>query len=589
MNSVASQGAAFLGVERSLTDRRWTGPNAAQERLAQAIEQQTGLPIALCQILARGDVEPDKAEKYLQPKLRDLMPDPSTLMDLDKAVQRFILALDNHERIAILADYDVDGACSLAQIVWWLRNVGQVATLYVPDRMLEGFGPNQKAMRSLAKDHDLIICVDCGTSAHEAIAAAEGADVIILDHHAGEETLPPAFAVINPNRQDETSELVYLCAAGVVFMFLVALNREVKKRGTMPCDLIAMLDLVALATVADVSPLVGLNRAFVRIGLAVMRDRKRPGIRELADVSRLNTPPTSYHLGFVLGPRINAGGRIGTADLGAQLLSTDDPNEAKQLARELNALNSQRRDMVKHVVSEALEQIDKKTSESPLVWAASKDWHPGIVGIVAARLVEESRLPAVVIAMGEETSKGSARSIPGINIGSAVMRCKNEGLFLNGGGHKMAAGLEVCTDRLDEAMARLSEMVAHTGKAPKSVAGYRVDGIIQPEAITVEFIETIERAGPYGSGTPVPKFVLPNMQIAFRRWSADKQHLALKLRGETERIVNAILFRADQSRLGEFLNQCGQAPVHIVGQLQVDHFMGQPNTKVHILDAAKIC
>lgn len=589
MNSVASHRPAFLGVERSLTDRRWIGPDAVQERRAQAIEQQTRLPIALCQILARCDVEPDKAEKYLQPKLRDLMPDPSTLIDLDKAVQRFILALDNRERIAILADYDVDGACSLAQIMWWLRNVGQVATSYVPDRKMEGFGPNRKAMKSLAKDHDLIICVDCGTSAHEAIAAAEGADVIVLDHHAGEETLPPAFAVVNPNRQDENSELVYLCAAGVVFMFLVALNREVKKRGTMPCDLIAMLDLVALATVADVSPLIGLNRAFVRSGLAVMRDRKRPGIRELADVSRLNTPPTSYHLGFVLGPRINAGGRIGTADLGARLLSTDDPNEARQLARKLDTLNSQRRNMVNHAVSEAFEQINKITSESPLVWAASKDWHPGIVGIVAARLMEERRLPAVVIAIGEKTSKGSARSIPGINIGSAVMRCKNEGLFLTGGGHKMAAGLEVCTGKLDVAMARLSEILTHTGKVPKPVAGYRVDGMIQPEAITVEFIETIEKAGPYGSSKPAPKFVLPNMQIAFRRWTADKRHLILKLRSETERIVDAILFGADQSKLGEFLDQCGQIPVHIVGQLQVDHFMGQPNTKVHILDAVKTC
>lgn len=586
MNSAKLPEPAFLNVEKSITDRRWVGPNAAEERLAEAIAQQNELPIALCRILARCQVEPKTAKSYMDPKIRDLMPDPSRLIDLDVAVHRLILALDRDERIAIFADYDVDGACSLAQIIWWLRDYGRDATIYVPDRSLEGFGPNVKAMAMLAENHDLIICVDCGTSAHEAIAAAKGADVIILDHHTGEETLPPAHAIVNPNRQDEESPLSYLCAAGVVFMFLVALNREIKKRGETTSDLIQMLDLVALATVADVSPLIGLNRAFVRRGLSVMRHRRRPGIRALVDISNLNTPPTSYHLGFVLGPRINAGGRIGNANLGARLLSTDDLREAEKITKELNELNIQRREIVSNACREALEKTDENDAKSPIVWDASRHWQPGVVGLIAARLVEYTRRPAIAIAIGENTAKGSARSIPGIDIGSAIMRCKNEGLLLAGGGHKMAAGLEVELDKIDEAMARLSNMIMLHPHRSETEIGYRVDGLIQTEAITVDFIESLEKAGPYGSGTPPPRFVLPNVRIVFRRWVGDKQHLSLRLQGDTDISVDAILFRAEQSQLGEYLDNCGREPLHIVGRLQVDTFMAQAKAKVHILDAA---
>ena len=576
---------ACLGIEKSVTGQFWTGPDAAQDRLALAMAQQTGLPDPICRILVRENVLPAEARSYLNPKLRDLMSDPSSLLDMDSAVERFVEAVANGERIAVFADYDVDGASSAAQIFWWLRGLGKSATLYVPDRMREGFGPSPDAMRKLANDHSLIICVDCGTSAHAAIAAAEGADVIVIDHHTGEETLPPAHSVVNPNRQDESTGLVYLCAAGVVFLFLVALNRRLRTSGRELPNLKDFLDLVALATVADASPLIGLNRALVRSGLSVMRGRARPGLRALADVCRLNSPPNSYHLGFVLGPRINAAGRIGNAELGARLLAAEDYAEAESLAGRLEEYNTERRGMVEKATSEAAEIIEQDRAGAPLVWAASKDWHPGVAGIISARLAETARRPAVVIAIGGSTSKGSARSVPGVDIGAAMIRCRDEGLLISGGGHKMAAGLEVRTEMIEAAMARLTEMVAHLGAKPDSAPGLRVDGILHPGAVTVDLIESLEAAGPFGSGAPAPRFVLPNVQVTFRRW-VGTGHLQLKLRGESGKSLGAIAFRADQSPLGGFLDGCGSAPVHVAGRLQTDHFRGRASAKISVVDAA---
>ncbi|MBT8454940.1 MAG: DHH family phosphoesterase, partial [Alphaproteobacteria bacterium] len=315
---------AFLGVETSLSGRRWVGPTAEDDRLAQRMAQQTGLPDPICRVLARRHVAPEDAAAFLAPSLRDLLPDPLTLKDMAPATDRFLTAVQGRERIAVFADYDVDGGASAALILTWLRDLGHGATLYVPDRIDEGYGPNAPAMEALAADHDLIICVDCGTLSHDAIAAATKADVIILDHHLGGETLPPALAVVNPNRADEDGDLGHLCAAGVVFLMLVEANRRMRETGKTGPDLMALLDLVALATVADVAPLTGVNRAFVRQGLTVMARRHRPGLVALADVGRLDRAPTAHHLGFVLGPRVNAGGRIGAADLGARLLATDD-------------------------------------------------------------------------------------------------------------------------------------------------------------------------------------------------------------------------------------------------------------------------
>ncbi len=585
MNRFSGDDRPFLGVTESVMGHRWIGIGISQDALALAMAQQTGLQDPICRILVRQGVSLEEAQSYLDPSLRNLMPDPSALLDMDRAVERFVLAVDRQESIAVFADYDVDGASSAALLIWWLRAVGQKADLYIPDRLKEGFGPNSAAMAQLAAQHSLIVCVDCGTSAHDAIAAADGADVIVIDHHAGEETLPPAHSVVNPNRQDEVSELVYLCAAGVVFMFLAAVNRALRPRRVTLPDLFEMLDLVALATVADVSPLVGLNRALVRRGLEVMKHRRRPGLRALADVGRMDSAPNSYHLGYVLGPRINAGGRIGDQYLGARLLAADDLSDAETIAYELDSLNDKRKAMVDTVIEGALSSAQNSGVDAPLVWAASRDWHPGVVGLAASRLCEETNRPAIVIGIGDRTGKGSARSIPGVDIGAAILRCKREGLLVSGGGHKMAAGLEVRIDKIDAAMERLTTILAHLPAEINKSPGLRIDGAIQPGGISIEMIESLEKAGPFGAGCPSPCFALPNQRVSFSR-RVGTTHLQLDLMGEAGDRIKAIAFRAFESQLGGFLERSRSQLVHIAGRLQVDHFRGNVTAKVTVQDAA---
>ncbi|MBC7738168.1 MAG: single-stranded-DNA-specific exonuclease RecJ, partial [Candidatus Saccharibacteria bacterium] len=375
---------AFLNVDLSLTNRRWIGPAPQTARLAEAMMQICHLPMAVCQTLVARNVTPDAALAYLIPSLRDLMPDPRHLRDMEPAATRLLHGLNTGQRLAIFADYDVDGGASAALLITWARHFGVTPTLYIPDRIDEGYGPNIPAMRDLGARHDLILCVDCGTISHDAIAAA-GCDVIVLDHHLATDTLPGAL-VVNPNRQDEDGSLGHLCAAAVVFLFLVEVNRQLRVAGQTGPDLMALLDLVALATVADVAPLIGINRAFVRQGLRVMARRDRPGLRALSDIAKLDQAPTAYALGFVLGPRINAGGRIGQADLGARLLATDNLLEATSLAERLNHLNTERREIEAAVRAEALAQVDARLAsgaeQGALVWAAGDGWHPGVVGIV---------------------------------------------------------------------------------------------------------------------------------------------------------------------------------------------------------------
>ena len=376
---------AFLSVESSLTGRLWRGPDATLERTAEALAQDSRLPLPVARVLAARGVSAQEAPGYLDPKLRDLLPDPLSLRDMAKAAARIAEAVLGRQRIAIFADYDVDGGASAALLIDWLRQQGHEATLYIPDRIDEGYGPNAPAMAALAEGHDLIICVDCGTLSHEALAAAAPRDVIVLDHHQGGETLPPALAVVNPNRADEDGSLGHLCAAGVVFLTLVQANRTLREGGHSQPDLIGLLDLVALATVADVAPLIGVNRAFVRQGLTIMARRERPGLVALSDVARLDSAPNAFHLGFLLGPRINAGGRVGRADLGAQCLSCTDAARAAKYAAELDELNRDRRAIEAAVREEALAQVEARGAPL-LAWAAGDGWHPGVVGIVAARV-----------------------------------------------------------------------------------------------------------------------------------------------------------------------------------------------------------
>ena len=575
----------FLNVENSATGRRWIGPSLDAERLGMAISQATGFPPVLGQILANRGVQPEDATAYLTPSLRELMPDPSSLRDMDKATERFLQAVDQNQRIAIFADYDVDGGSSAALLIVWLRERGINATLYIPDRIDEGYGPNNEAMEMLGRDHDLIITVDCGTLSHEPVAAA-GIDVIVLDHHLGGETLPPAVAVVNPNRQDETGDLSYLCAAAVVFLMLASANRSLRNRGETGPDLVAMLDLVALATVADVAPLIGFNRALVRQGLTVMANRARVGLVALSDIARMNSAPSSYHLGYLLGPRINAGGRVGAADLGARLLATNDPSEAEALAERLDALNTERRDIEATVLAQATQQAEERGVTGGLVWAAADGWHPGVVGIVASRLKEAFNRPAVVIGIDGQEGKGSGRSVNGVDLGNAISTCTREGLLLKGGGHKMAAGLTVSTDMLDAAMARLTELLEKQGSANAGPADLRIDGLISPTGATVDLIEKLEQAGPFGASSPAPRFALASTRISFAKRAGDS-HLRLTLTNGSGGKIDAIAFRAFESDLGPMLeNHNGQA-FHFAGRLEVDDWGGRRKAKLKLEDAAK--
>ncbi len=575
---------AFLSVETSLTGRRWTGPDPVQDRLAEGMAQQTRLPLPLCRILAARGVTADDAPAFLAPSLRDLLPDPLTLKDMGPAADRLLQAVDRRERIAVFADYDVDGGSSAALLLVWLSHFGLQATLYIPDRIDEGYGPNVPAMSALALAHDLILCVDCGTLSHEPIAAARGADVVILDHHLALETLPDALAIVNPNRQDEDGALAHLCAAGVVFLLLVEANRRLKGRGQNGPDLMSLLDLVALATVADVAPLTGINRAFVRQGLKIMARRERPGLRALADVARMDQAPTCYSLGFLLGPRVNAGGRIGQADLGARLLATDDEMEASRIAARLDQLNTERREITERVREEALAQAESRGLDTPLVWAAAEGWHPGVVGIVAARLKEAANRPSVVIGFENNVGKGSARSVPGVDLGAAIQRLAAEGLILKGGGHKMAAGLTLSRAQLDPAMQRLGELLARQGAGATGPRDLRIDGLLATSAATVQLLEEIENAGPFGQAAPAPRFAFANVGVTCRR--IGESHLKISVSDGAGPALDAIAFGAFDGPLGATLEEAGHRRFHLAGKLELNHWNGRTRVQLRLDDAA---
>ena len=581
---MSKAGPAFLGVESSLSGRRWIGPGAEEDRLSEALVQSIGVAPAVARVLVRRGVGAEEAEGFLNPSLRDLLPDPMTLKDMGAAVERFNAAADRGERVAVFADYDVDGGASAALLLDWLRQLGHAATLYVPDRIDEGYGPNAPAMADLAQSHDLIICVDCGTLSHDALAAAKGADVIVLDHHLGGETLPPALAVVNPNRQDEDGTLGHLCAAAVVFLFLVEARRRLKAAGKSGPDLMAMLDLVGLATVADVAPLIGVNRAFVRRGLEVMARRARPGLAALADVARLDRPPSSYHLGYVIGPRVNAGGRIGKADLGARCLAATNPDEARAMADRLDQLNSERREIEAQVREAALAQVAERGSGA-LAWAAGEGWHPGVVGIVAARVKEATDRPSVVIGFENGIGKGSGRSVSGVDLGAAVHRLAAEGLLDKGGGHKMAAGLTVTKDKLTPAMERLEELLAKQGAGQRGPADLDIAGLLMPGAATVDLYREIDAVGPFGMAAPAPRYAFADQAILHAREVGDG-HLKISFGDGLGARIDAIAFGGVATEMGQALLTHGGARFHLVGRLDLNHWGGRESVQLRLEDAA---
>lgn len=594
-------GGAFLGVRSSARGFQWRERLRPElKSLATAIGQHHGLPEMIGRILAARNVGLDAVPGFLDPTLKSLMPDPSVLRDMDKAAARIADAIEAKQRVAIFGDYDVDGACSSALLHRFLSHHDVPSRIYIPDRLFEGYGPNVGAIETLVNEGaKLIVTVDCGTTSFEPLAAARklGADLVVIDHHQADERLPDVEAVVNPNRQDDISGQGMLCAAGVVFLVLVAVMRELRRRGFYTSvrepDLLASLDLVALATVADVVPLVGLNRAYVKKGLAVMRARENVGLTALADVAGLTTPPTPYHLGFILGPRINAGGRIGNAALGATLLSTSDTVEAQKIAELLNRLNKERRDVEAIMLEEALAIADQQVADDParaMVIVASETWHKGIVGLVASRLVERFRRPACVIAWEAEASRpnegtGSLRSIPGVDLGAAVRAAVTAGLLVKGGGHAMAAGLTVGRNNLAALEAHFQTQLRTATVTANEAAGLDIDAALVASGATTELMDMIERVSPFGQGNPDPRFVFPAHRVKFAKVVGDA-HARVLIEGGDGARLDAIAFRAAGQPLGDLLMSGGGMPLHVAGHLRRDTWGGRDRVELQIEDAA---
>jgi single-stranded-DNA-specific exonuclease len=588
----------FLGVERSLTGRAWTS-RLHDDRLALAISQREGLPEIVSRVLAGRGVLPEDVAAYLTPSLRTLLPDPKILIDMDKAASRIADAVMRGEKIAVFGDYDVDGATSSALLRRFFRALGVELRVYIPDRQREGYGPNAPALLTLRDEGvSLVITVDCGTMAHKALGLGvdAGLDIVVADHHQAESSLPPAYALVNPNRLDDTSGQGNLAAVGVTFLLVVAVNRVLRERGFYSDerpepDLLQWLDLVALGTVADVVPLIGLNRAFVAQGLRVLGKRHNVGMAALGDIAKLAGTPSPYHLGFLLGPRVNAGGRVGRSDLGVRLLSTEDPMEAAALARELNDLNRERQSIEAQVLEEALAQVDvalgstRRNSPPPLILAASRNWHPGVIGIVASRLKDRYDRPTIVIALdGKGEGKGSGRSVNGVDLGRAVTAALEAGHLINGGGHAMAAGLTIQEDKLDALRDFLERRLTEQVSLNADARVLKLDGALSLGGARRDLFELLEQAGPYGAGNPEPRFAIPSVRIAYAD-IVGQGHVRCTLVSEDGAKLKAIAFRAGDGPLGKALLERGSGPFHVAGRLQPDDWKGKRDVQLLIEDA----
>jgi single-stranded-DNA-specific exonuclease len=596
-DNARAERAAFLGVERSLTGRRWAA-RLGDERAALAIAQRHGLPDAVCRLLAARDVPLDAVPDFLDPTLRRFLPDPSHLKDMDAAVARLVRAVRQGEKIVVFGDYDVDGATSSALLLRFFRAVGGDIGVYIPDRRKEGYGPNAPALLRIREEGaSVVVTVDCGITAFEPLAAARraGLDLIVIDHHMAEMALPEAVAVVDPNRLDDDSPHKHMAAVGVAFLLAVGVNRALRDAGwyagdRKEPDLRQWLDLVALGTVCDVVPLLGVNRALVRQGLQVMAQRRNVGLAALADVARLREPPGAYHLGFLLGPRVNAGGRVGQADLGARLLSSDDPHEVGALALRLDEFNAERRAIEREVLEQAIARIeglhgpDRKGLPSALL-VESEGWHVGVIGIVASRLVERYGRPAFVIGMDGAVGKGSGRSVRGVDLGAAVIAARRAGLLVNGGGHAMAAGLTVARDALPDLARFLDERIAPQLGAAPAVRELGIDAALAPAAATQELVDMIERAGPFGAGNALPRFALAGVRVSYAQ-PVGEGHVRCTLVGTERGRVEAIAFRAGQTALGPALLDSARPVLHVAGALRIDRYGGRDSVRLQIDDAA---
>ncbi|WDR03047.1 single-stranded-DNA-specific exonuclease RecJ [Devosia algicola] len=589
--------ANFLDVTASVTGRSWVDRlDANQTRIAAAISQRTDASEILARVLAGRGVGVEDFEAYLDPTLRGLMPDPSVMTDMDALAERLARATSNGEHVALFGDYDVDGASSCALMARYFAHFGNQVTVHIPDRIFEGYGPNIAAMDSLIDaGATLIATLDCGTTSTAPIAHARGreVDVLVIDHHLADHGLPEASALVNPNRPDDISGLGYLCAAGVTFMVLVAVNRLLRQQGVSQLpDLMRLLDLVALATVCDVVPLKGLNRAFVVRGLEVARAGKNRGIAALALAARVNGPLNPYHLGFLIGPRINAGGRIGDAALGTRLLSLDDEHQTLVIAAQLEELNGERQRIELDAVEEAsrVAEAEIGLGEGPSVLVlASANWHPGVVGLVAARLRERFERPAFAIALRPDgTGTGSGRSMPGVDLGSAVIQAVSAGLIGKGGGHAMAAGVTLGHGQIGPFRAYLNEVLSAPVAAARAAAALSIDAALTARGASVDFVREVERAGPFGSGNPTPIFAFPAHRIKFAQIVGKGGHVSFTLGAGDGATIKGIAFRAAGQPKGDaLLNASSDTLLHVAGTLGVDHWQGRERVQLRLVDIAR--
>jgi len=584
---------ALLGIKSSIRGQKWLMRHDDDAKISEFTK--LGLSQTTAQILAGRGVAPKDAETFLNPTLRHYLPDPSVLMDMDKAAARIVDAVEAGEAITVFADYDVDGATSAAQLIRWGRALGTKFGLYVPDRIKEGYGPSASAFEGLKKSGaDLVITVDCGASAEDALTAAANIDlpVIVIDHHMMSGEMPPAFALVNPNRPDDMSGLGHLAAAGVTFMLLVALNREAKRRGIKDTpDLLSLLDLTALGTICDVVPLTGLNRAFVAQGLKVLSNTPNLGLEKLAEVAGSSAPFTTYHGGFILGPRINAGGRIGQADMGARMLSSDDVDEVEGFAAELDRINKERRQLQDRILLEALEQVEQIPGiHSPngpqVICIAMQGWHAGVIGIVAGRLKDKFNRPAIVIGVDVHgVGKGSGRSMYGVDMGTAIIAARAEGILDAGGGHAMAAGLTVSEEKIPKFQAFIDGYLRESVIEARKNSALKIDALLNPSAVGMDLIAEIDRVGPYGAKMPEPLFAFADMRVTFAQ-RLNGGHVRCAFEDGSGTRLAGIAFRAEETGIAEVLLAPNPPNVHIAARLKENTWKDRTKIDVQISDLA---
>jgi single-stranded-DNA-specific exonuclease len=582
-----------LGVGRSLSGRRWVWRNG-EDRVGLGIAQRLGLPEIIGRLLASRGIDIDGACHFLDPTLRALLPDPSTLIDMDVAADRLAYAVQHRETVGVFGDYDVDGACSSALIVTLLRQLGCEVLYHVPDRMMEGYGPNGPALHSLVlRGASLIVCVDCGTAAAEALGFIAGdADIVVLDHHKAEGPPPSIVATVNPNRLDCGSGLTFLCAAAVAFLAAVAMMRTLRRQGFFATrkepDLIGLLDLVALATVCDVMPLTGVNRALVCQGLKVMARRARPGVAALMDVALTRDRPSTATCSFALGPRINASGRIAEADLGLRLLLCEDPVEAAALAATLDAVNRQRQDVEAAMLNDALSAAEAQAGRGhAAIMVHGPAWHPGVVGIVAGRIKERFNRPACVAGVADDTAKGSGRSVAGLDLGAAVIAARQAGILKTGGGHPMAAGFSLSPARLDDFHAFLDERLAAAALLP-TAADLPVEGTLAVLGATMELAQQLARLAPFGAGNEEPVLVLQRARV-IRADRVGREGTVIRAYVEGEGggpRLKAMLFRAREGVLAETMLANNSVPLHLAGHLRAEEWNGSLSPGFVVTDVA---